>query len=108
MRAILVFLLALACLAAAQKNRGNRPKPSLRERQERQKDLYYFKVGEEDTEACKDVNEAAVEIVPGAPGDSCKVGRCRQQITNANLKMQLYIRVPSEIQISYSLHFTGG
>ena len=90
MRAILVALLAMACLAAAQKNRGNRPKPSLRDRQERQKDLFWFKVGDEDTEACKEVDEAAVEIVPGAPGDSCKVRRCSQHIMNANSKMQLY------------------
>ena len=93
MRAILVAILAMACLAAAQKNRGNRPKPSLRDRQERQKDLFWFKVGDEDTEACKEVDEATVEIVPGAPGDSCKVRRCSQHITNANLKMQLYFRL---------------
>jgi len=72
MRAILVAILAMVCLAAAQKNRGNRPKPSMRDRQERQKDLFWFKVGDEDTEACKEVDEATVEIVPGAPGDSCK------------------------------------
>ena len=93
MRAILVFLL-LACLAAAQKNKGSRPKPSERDRQERQKDLFWFKVGDEDTEACKEVDEAAVQIVPGAPGDSCKVSKCSQHsITNANLKMQLSIHI---------------
>ena len=97
MRAILVFLL-LACLAAAQKNRGNRPKPSERDRQERQKDLFWFKVGDEDTEACKEVDEAAVEIVPGAPGDSCKVSKCSQHITNANSKMQLN-------SVLYPIHF---
>ena len=86
MRAILVFLLlAMACLTASgQKKKGNRPKPSQRDREERQKDLFWFKVGEEDTEACKDVDEAAVEIVPGAPGDSCKVSR-DAVITNAKI-----------------------
>ena len=84
MRAILVFLLlaTMACLAAAQKNKGNRPKPSERDRQERQKDLFWFKVGDEDTEACKEVDEAAVEIIPGAPGDSCKVSKCSQNTYN--------------------------
>ena len=102
MRAILVFLLlAMACLAAAQKNRGNRPKPSERDRQERQKDLFWFKVGDEDTEACKEVDEAAVQIVPGAPGDSCKVSKCSQHITNANSKMQLSIL---SIYISSKIH----
>ena len=104
MRAILVFLLlAVACLAAAQKNRGNRPKPSERDRQERQKDLFWFKVGDEDTEACKEVDEAAVQIVPGAPGDSCKVrvSKCSHTITNANSKMQLSIL---SISISSKIH----
>ena len=93
MRAILVFLLlAMACLTAAQKRKGNRPKPSQRDREERQKDLFWFKVGEEDTEACKEVDEAAVEIVPGAPGDSCKVSRCSHNECK-NFKMQLGIRI---------------
>ena len=103
MRAILVALLAMACLAAAQKNKGNRPKPSLRDRQERQKDLFWFKVAEEDTEACKDVDEAAVEIVPGAPGDRCKVSR-DAVITNAKILRCSSVSVSSK----YKYPFSGG
>ena len=53
----MVFLL-LACLTAAQKKKGNRPKPSQIDREERQKDLFWFKVGEDDTEACEEVDES--------------------------------------------------
>jgi len=50
-----------------------RPKPWEKAKMERQKDLFWFKVEENAMEACKNVDEASVTIVPGPPGDTCKV-----------------------------------
>merc|ERR1712126_246909 len=43
-----------------------------REKMQKQKDLFWFKVGDDETDACKNVDESSVQIIPGPPGDSCK------------------------------------
>lgn len=70
-----VLLLSLAALTSAQgEAREGRPKPWLREKMERQKDLFWFRTTEDEAgqAACSAVDEASVEIVPGPPGDTCQ------------------------------------
>ena len=70
---ISILILGLICGGLCQKGKGSRPKPWERAKLERQKDLFWFKVDEDDTEACADVVESSVDIIAGPPGDSCQV-----------------------------------
>jgi len=69
--ALVVLTLSLLAIIQAQE-RKNRPRPWEREKMQKQKDLFWFKVGDDETEACKNVDESSVQIIPGPPGDSCK------------------------------------
>ena len=42
--------------------------------------MFWFKVGDDETEVCKNVDESSVQIIPGPPGDSCKVNNKIQNI----------------------------
>merc|ERR1719461_1335229 len=73
-----------------------RPKPWEKAKMERQKDLFWFKVEENATEACKNVDEANVTIVPGPPGDTCKADNerfcfCGKKRESRNTKLEIHL-----------------
>ena len=91
----LISVLILGCISYGfcMKGKGNRPKPWERAKLERQKDLFWFKVTEDDTEACSGVVEANVNIIAGPPGDSCQVRnnikRCKCILISMHQEMLL-------------------
>lgn len=75
MHTVLLTLLILTLSALAQaKERAERPKPLERAKAGRQKDLFWFRVTEEEKSRCDDVDEVALSeaIVEGPPGDTCE------------------------------------
>merc|ERR1711953_1154820 len=74
----ILLLLSLSSLVPA-KDRAGRPKPQEKARAERQKDLFWFKVTEEERSKCSQVEEAALaeSIIEGPPGDTCETDQER-------------------------------
>merc|ERR1712083_489532 len=76
--ATILTLLIISTLSSARE-RTARPKPSEKAKAERQKDLFWFKVSEEEQSKCSDVSESALgdSIIEGAPGDTCETDQER-------------------------------
>merc|ERR550525_867668 len=75
----ILIVLSLSSLVPAAKDRAGRPKPQEKARAERQKDLFWFKVTEEERTQCSQVDETALadSIVEGPPGDTCQTDQER-------------------------------
>jgi len=76
LRTVIFLLLASLLVANAQRGQqGRKQKPSERSQQQREKggkDVSWFKVDEDDKEACTDVVESEKTIITGPPADQCQ------------------------------------